>query len=118
MAQCHPYFTVESAARSVKLTDYPLPGNVFDIEYPAEDDTVLEAWIRENLHCFVGERAADKRRRQGRGRLEYGRVECPRKDEQGTQSLNDGLSSSHRFNLTQRTTSPDLDDLKVFSIIP
>ncbi|XXH04688.1 GTP-binding protein rbg1 [Hypoxylon texense] len=49
MAQCHPPFAAKSRAALVKLGDGPLPADVADIEYTAEDDAVLEKWIRENV---------------------------------------------------------------------
>ncbi|KAI1651481.1 putative alcohol oxidase [Daldinia loculata] len=49
MAQCHPPFATESSAASVKLSDGPLPADVPDIEYSADDEVVLEKWLRENV---------------------------------------------------------------------
>ncbi|KUI59148.1 Alcohol oxidase [Cytospora mali] len=49
MAQCHPPFAAESGAACVKLPDCPLAADAPDIEYSAEDDAVLEKWLRENV---------------------------------------------------------------------
>lgn len=52
MAACHPPFAADSGAACVRLaTDGPpLPaGGVPDIEYSAQDDAVLERWLRENV---------------------------------------------------------------------
>lgn len=49
MAACHPPFAAGSGAACVRLTDGPLPAGVPDIEYSAEDDAVLERWLRENV---------------------------------------------------------------------
>ncbi|KUI66369.1 Alcohol oxidase [Cytospora mali] len=49
MAQCHPPFAAESGAACVKLTDGPLAADAPDIKYSAEDDAVLEKWLRENV---------------------------------------------------------------------
>lgn len=46
---CHPPFAAESGAACVRLTDGPLPAGAPDIEYSAEDDAVLERWLRENV---------------------------------------------------------------------
>ncbi|OTB01433.1 putative alcohol oxidase [Hypoxylon sp. CI-4A] len=48
-AQFHPPFAAESDAALVTLDDGPLPADVADIVYTAEDDAVLEKWIRENV---------------------------------------------------------------------
>lgn len=42
MAQCHPPFATESNAALVTLDNGPLPADVADIVYTAEDDAVLE----------------------------------------------------------------------------
>lgn len=49
MAQFQPPFAEDSKAASVKLTDGPLPADVPAIEYSAEDEVVLEQWLRENV---------------------------------------------------------------------
>ncbi|KAG6363359.1 hypothetical protein INS49_008456 [Diaporthe citri] len=49
MAACHPPFAADSGAALVRLTDGPLHAGVPDIEYSAEDDAVLERWLRENV---------------------------------------------------------------------
>lgn len=48
MAQCHPPFAPESMAAIVELSG-PLPADVSDIEYSADDDVVLEKWLRSNV---------------------------------------------------------------------
>jgi alcohol oxidase len=48
MAQCHPPFAPESKAAIVELSG-PLPADVPDIEYSADDDVVLEKWLRSNV---------------------------------------------------------------------
>lgn len=49
MAACHPPFTPDSKAVAISLADGPLPADVPDIEYTAEDDAVIEKWLRENV---------------------------------------------------------------------
>ncbi|KAI1378542.1 putative alcohol oxidase [Hypoxylon crocopeplum] len=49
MAQLHPPFAAGSSAACVDLGGNPLPPDVADIEYSAEDDAVLEKWLRENV---------------------------------------------------------------------
>lgn len=49
MAKCHPPFAAGSSAACVHLSDGPLPAGVPDIEYSAEDDAVLQQWLRENV---------------------------------------------------------------------
>lgn len=49
MAKCHPPFAPDSPAACVELTDGPLPDDVPDIEYSAEDDAVLVEWLRTNV---------------------------------------------------------------------
>lgn len=49
MAACHPPFAAGSGAACLRLTEGPLPAGVPDIEYSAEDDAVLERWLRENV---------------------------------------------------------------------
>ncbi|EAQ91743.1 hypothetical protein CHGG_03678 [Chaetomium globosum CBS 148.51] len=49
MAACHPPFGPGSQAASVTLQDGPLPADAPDIEYSADDDAVLERWLRENI---------------------------------------------------------------------
>ncbi|KAL2134997.1 hypothetical protein VTI74DRAFT_10132 [Chaetomium olivicolor] len=49
MAACRPPFAPGSQAATVSLEDGPLPADVPDIEYSAEDDAVLERWLRENV---------------------------------------------------------------------
>ncbi|KAI1503596.1 GMC oxidoreductase [Biscogniauxia marginata] len=50
MAQFHPPFAAGSGAANVELgNDNPLAADVPDIEYSAEDDAVLEKWMRENV---------------------------------------------------------------------
>ncbi|PLB53137.1 alcohol oxidase [Aspergillus steynii IBT 23096] len=44
----HPPFAADSAAALVKL-DRPNDKNIADIEYTAEDDTVIEGWVRRNV---------------------------------------------------------------------
>ncbi|KAH7320772.1 hypothetical protein B0I35DRAFT_427718 [Stachybotrys elegans] len=44
----HPVYSEISNARSIKL-DAPLPRPVKDIEYTAEDDAVLEAWLYKTV---------------------------------------------------------------------
>ncbi|RCI07623.1 hypothetical protein L249_1675 [Ophiocordyceps polyrhachis-furcata BCC 54312] len=48
MAHCHPPFAAGSAAASIKL-DGPLPADAPEIHYSAEDEVVLEKWLRENV---------------------------------------------------------------------
>ncbi|RDA90935.1 hypothetical protein CP533_5358, partial [Ophiocordyceps camponoti-saundersi (nom. inval.)] len=48
MAHCHPPFAAGSAAASIKL-DGPLPADAPEIQYSAEDEVVLEKWLRENV---------------------------------------------------------------------
>lgn len=48
MAKCHPPFDANSAAACVAL-DAPLTADAPPIKYTAEDDQVLEKWIRENV---------------------------------------------------------------------
>ena len=48
MAKCHPPFDSNSDAACVAL-DAPLPADAPPIKYTAEDDKVLEQWIRENV---------------------------------------------------------------------
>ncbi|GAB1312794.1 Glucose-methanol-choline oxidoreductase N-terminal domain-containing protein [Madurella fahalii] len=49
MAACHPPFAPGSGAASISLADGPLPADAPDIEYSAEDDAVIEKWLRENV---------------------------------------------------------------------
>ncbi|KAI0886205.1 putative alcohol oxidase [Annulohypoxylon maeteangense] len=49
MAKFHPPFAADSAAACVKLSENPLSGDVADITYSAEDDIVLEKFLRENV---------------------------------------------------------------------
>jgi choline dehydrogenase-like flavoprotein len=49
LAACHPPFAPGSQAASISLEDGPLPADAPDIEYSAEDDVVLEKWLRENI---------------------------------------------------------------------
>ncbi|KAA8643897.1 hypothetical protein EYZ11_013314 [Aspergillus tanneri] len=44
----HPPFAEDSAAALVKL-DKPNDKNISDIQYTAEDDKVIEAWVRKNV---------------------------------------------------------------------
>ncbi|KAI0383333.1 putative alcohol oxidase [Hypomontagnella monticulosa] len=48
VASCHPPFAANSEAACVDLSDGPLT-DVKDIKYTAEDDTILDKWIRENV---------------------------------------------------------------------
>ena len=48
VASSHPRFPKGSQAVCIE-TDEPLPVDVKDIEYTAEDDVAIEEWIRENL---------------------------------------------------------------------
>ncbi|KAI7787149.1 alcohol oxidase [Diaporthe eres] len=48
MAHSHPPFAPGSEAANVEL-DGPLPAGVPDIEYFADDDAVLEKWLRNNV---------------------------------------------------------------------
>lgn len=48
MVKSHPPFAAGSAAVNVKL-DGPLPADAPEIEYSAEDEVVLEQWLRENV---------------------------------------------------------------------
>ncbi|KAH8878590.1 alcohol oxidase [Thozetella sp. PMI_491] len=56
MAVLHPPFKLDSPAACIYLTDGPLPADTPNIEYSAEDDAILEQWIRENIgstwHCL------------------------------------------------------------------
>lgn len=52
VAACHPPFAAGSRAAVVSLANDdgpPLPADVPDIEYSAEDDAVLEGWLRANV---------------------------------------------------------------------
>jgi choline dehydrogenase-like flavoprotein len=49
MAACHPPFAPGSQAASISLEDGPLPADAPEIEYSAEDEVVLERWLRENV---------------------------------------------------------------------
>ncbi len=49
MAKLHPPFTADSPAANIELTDGPLPTDAPDILYSAEDDAVIEKWLRENV---------------------------------------------------------------------
>ncbi|KAI3393988.1 hypothetical protein diail_3349 [Diaporthe ilicicola] len=49
MEQCHPPFAPGSKAACIKLTDGPLPADAPEIEYTAEDDAVLDKWLRANV---------------------------------------------------------------------
>ncbi|KAK4107380.1 GMC oxidoreductase [Canariomyces notabilis] len=49
IAAAHPPFPAGSKAAAIDLVDGPLPKDVTDIEYTAEDDAVLEKWLRENV---------------------------------------------------------------------
>ncbi|KAI0179360.1 putative alcohol oxidase [Hypoxylon sp. FL1284] len=48
MAKYHPQFAASSAA-ACRLFDGPLAEDVPNIEYSAEDDAVIERWVRENV---------------------------------------------------------------------
>lgn len=48
MAVCHPQFAADSKAANVLLEE-PLPADVQDIEYTAEDDALLENWLRKSV---------------------------------------------------------------------
>lgn len=49
-AALHPPFAADSdAATTTEPLDGPLPCDVPDIVYTAEDDAVLEKWLRENV---------------------------------------------------------------------
>lgn len=48
MAHSHPPFVTRSKAANVEL-DGPLPADVPDIEYSADDDAVLEKWLHNNV---------------------------------------------------------------------
>ncbi|KAK0615111.1 GMC oxidoreductase-domain-containing protein [Bombardia bombarda] len=48
VAAGHPPFPAESNAACIDI-DAPLPGDVKDIEYSAEDDAILEQWLRLNV---------------------------------------------------------------------
>ncbi|KAI1080926.1 alcohol oxidase-like protein [Whalleya microplaca] len=48
VALFHPPFAPESKAACVDVHG-PLPGDVADIEYTAEDDVVIDQWLRENV---------------------------------------------------------------------
>ena len=49
-APLHPAFAADSdAATPSKPLDGPLPDDVSDIVYTAEDDAVLEQWLRANV---------------------------------------------------------------------
>lgn len=48
IASCHPPFASNSGAALVKL-DEPLPADAPAIKYSAEDDAVLETWVREHV---------------------------------------------------------------------
>ena len=49
MAQCHPPFAAGSSAACIELANSSLTFDAPDIEYSAEDDVVLEKWLRENV---------------------------------------------------------------------
>lgn len=49
LAVGHPPFPAGSKAVCVELDDGPLTGDVQDIEYTAEDDAVLDRWLRKNV---------------------------------------------------------------------
>lgn len=46
-APSHPPFPTQSAAKSIETGE--APRDVKDIEYTAEDDEVIEKWLRENV---------------------------------------------------------------------
>lgn len=48
VASCHPPFAATSEAACVDLSDGPLT-DVKDIKYTAEDNAILEKWLRENV---------------------------------------------------------------------
>ncbi|KAK0724266.1 alcohol oxidase [Lasiosphaeris hirsuta] len=48
-APLHPPFAAGSRAACVELDDAPRAGEVVDIEYSAEDDAIIAAWIREHV---------------------------------------------------------------------
>lgn len=48
IAKCHPPFATDSDAALVVL-EKPLSADVPEIKYSAEDDVVLEKWLRENV---------------------------------------------------------------------
>jgi choline dehydrogenase-like flavoprotein len=45
----HPPFPARSNAAPVELADGPLSGEVSNIVYTAEDDAILEQWLRANV---------------------------------------------------------------------
>lgn len=49
MEHCHPPFAPKSKAACIKLTDGPLADDAPEIEYSADDDAVLEKWLRDNV---------------------------------------------------------------------
>ncbi|KAK3295243.1 GMC oxidoreductase-domain-containing protein [Chaetomium fimeti] len=49
VAACHPPFAPGSQAATISLEDGPLPADAPAIEYSAEDDAVIEKWLRENI---------------------------------------------------------------------
>ncbi|KAH7303330.1 putative glucose dehydrogenase [Stachybotrys elegans] len=49
VAAGHPPFPAHSSARCITL-DAELHGDIKNIEYSAEDDTILEQWLRENVN--------------------------------------------------------------------
>ncbi|KAK4233157.1 alcohol oxidase [Achaetomium macrosporum] len=49
MAAYHPPFAPHSRAASISLQDGPLPADAPAIEYSAEDDALLDQWLRENV---------------------------------------------------------------------
>lgn len=49
LAACHPPFAPGSQAAIISLEDGPLPADAPNIEYSAEDDAVIEKWLRENI---------------------------------------------------------------------
>ncbi len=46
VAACHPPFAPGSEAACIAFNDGPLPVDAPEIQYTAEDDAVLEAWLR------------------------------------------------------------------------
>lgn len=50
LAPWHPPFALDSAAATTQeRLDGPLPEDVENIVYTAEDDAVLETWLRQNV---------------------------------------------------------------------
>lgn len=48
VASMHPPFSVDSSA-AIRSLDQPLPEDIPDIVYTAEDDSILEEWLRNHV---------------------------------------------------------------------